>query len=153
MPSSLNRNIEKLDRLYILAEENNIPIDEECPKDLISMSVRLSNGNKIIGLSNDESLVYTKLERLAHEMGHCMTDSFYVGYSPFELRAKHENKADAWATNKIVPFADLCEAVKNGIREPWQLAEHFGVSQSFIEKAINIHAHRGNTVPTELYSE
>ena len=153
MQSSLSRNTRKLDLLYILADENTIPIDESCPKNIKSMSVRFYDGSKVIGLSNDEDIEYTRLERLAHEMGHCMTDSFYEGYSPFELRAKHENKSNAWAVKKIVPFKELCRAVKDGCRELWELAEYFGVSYSFMEKAINIHAQHGRIVPIELYSE
>lgn len=153
MQNTLSRNTAKIERLYILAEENNIPIDETCPDSVISMSVRLGDKKKIIGLSNDERSTYTKLERLAHEMGHCMTDSFYLGYSPFELRAKHEHRANAWAVNEIVPFPDLCEAVRNGYRELWELAEYFGVSSSFMEKAINIHERNGNVVPREFYEE
>lgn len=153
MNNNLNKNIKKLDKLYILADKHNIPIDENCPESIISMSVRLEDGTKIIGLSNDTNNEYTRLERMAHEMGHCMTDSFYVGYSRFELRAKHEKRADIWAVNNIIPFRELCRAVKNGCRESWELAEHFGVSQTFIEKAINIHAQNGHIVPFELYSD
>ena len=148
-----NRNTKKIDRLYDIAEENNIPIDESCPKNIKSMSVRFSDGSKIIGLSNDEDIEYTRLERLAHEMGHCITDSFYEGYSPFELREKHEYKANTWAVNKIIPFSELCEAVKSGYRELWELAEYFSVSHCFMEKAINIHSQYGRIVPQELYSE
>lgn len=100
MQNFLSRNTKKLDKLYILADENNIPIDEKCPKSIKSMSVRFHDGSKVIGLSDNEDIEYSRLERLAHEMGHCMTDSFYEGYSPFELRAKHEYKANAWQLKK-----------------------------------------------------
>ncbi len=88
-----SKNTRKLAKLYSLAENEHIPIDESCPKSIKSMSVRFYDGSKIIGLSDDENIEYTRLERLAHELGHCMTDSFYEGYSPFELREKHEYKA------------------------------------------------------------
>lgn len=153
MPNLSNRNIKKLDRLYDLAEKNNIPIDESCPESIISMSIKLSDGTKIIGVSDDESSEYTKLERIAHEMGHCMTDSFYAGYSPFELRQKHENRANAWAIKRLIPFPSLCRAVKSGYREPWELAEYFGVSESFVKKAIKVHEQNGNTVPEAFYND
>lgn len=153
MRSISNRSTAKIDKLLILADENNIPIDESCPESLISMSVKLPDGMKVIGLSNEESVTHTKLEALAHEMGHCMTDSFYAGYSPFELRAKHEHRANAWAANETIPFPELCDAVRDGYRELWELAEHFGVSHSFMEKAIKIHESNGNVVPRELYED
>jgi len=154
MLNSLNRNTTKIEKLYALAEENGIPIDESCPENILSMSVRLPNGRKIIGLSKENKHTeHTRLECIAHEMGHCMTDSFYLGYSPLELRAKHEMHADRWAVNRLIPFRSLCSAVKNGHRELWELADHFGVSPAFVEKAIKIHEQNGNTVPKELYEE
>ena len=153
MRSISNRSTAKIDKLLILADENNIPIDNACPDNIVSMSVRFSDGSKVIGLSNEESASHTKYEALAHELGHCMTDSFYAGYSPFELRAKHEHRANTWAVNKIVPFNELCDAVRHGCRELWELAEHFGVSNSFMEKAIMLHKKNGNIVPRQLYEE
>ncbi len=153
MRNSSNKSTRKIDRLYVLAEENNIPIDESCPESIMSMSVRFADGSMVIGISDDEKSEYTKLERIAHEMGHCMTESFYEGYSPFELRSKHEYKANIWAVDEIIPFRELCKAIKNGCRELWELAEYFNVSRGFMEKAINIHSQQGRTVPRELYTE
>ncbi len=153
MPSTSSKNTEKLERLFLLAEENGIPIDDECPEEIVSMSVKLPCGDRIIGLSQKGHETYTRLEQMAHEMGHCMTDSFYEGYSPFELREKHERRANEWAVKEILPFSELCEAVKSGCRELWELSEHFNVSEDFVRKAINIHEQNGNTVPREFYEE
>ena len=153
MRSSLSINTAKLDALYELALLNGIPVDEGCPESIVSMSVRLPNGMKIVSLSDMQSEDSTKLERFAHEMGHCMTDSFYAGYSPFELRVKHEHSANEWAVRRLMPFDELCLAVKRGYREIWELAEHFDVSCEFVKKAINIYEENGQTVPPELYSE
>ena len=153
MPNTSSKNTEKLERLYRLAEENDIPIDESCPEDIISMSVKLPDGKRIIGFSARQHREYTRLEQMAHEMGHCMTDSFYEGYSPFELRAKHEARAGEWAVNEILPFSELCNAVRLGYRELWELSEYFGVSEDFIKKAIAIHESFGRVVPKELYND
>ena len=153
MHNSLNINTEKLDALYDLASLCGIPVDEECPEEIVSMSVKLPTDVKIVSLSNKMSEDSTKLERFAHEMGHCMTDSFYAGYSPFELRVKHEKRANEWAIKHLVPFEELCEAVKSGYREIWELAEHFDVSCGFIEKTVRFYEENGQTVSPELYSE
>lgn len=153
MPSTSSKNTEKLDRLFNLAEENGIPIDDECPEELISMSVKLPTGKMIIGLSKKGNEAYPRLEQMAHEMGHCMTDAFYEGYSPFELREKHERSANEWAVREILPFSELCEAVKDGCRELWELSEYFNVSEDFVKKAIAIHEQNGNVVPREFYEE
>ena len=153
MRNSLNTNTEKIDLLYDLALANDIPVDEECPEDIVSMSVKLPNGMKIVSLSNGDREDSTRLERFAHEMGHCMTDSFYAGYSCFELRAKHENRANEWAVHELIPFEELCEAVRLGYRELWELAEYFDVSAAFVKKAIKIYEQEGLKVTPELYEE
>ncbi len=141
------------DELYAFAREYNIPVDENCPESIVSMSVRLPSGLKVIGLSKFEKPTedapkqpYTKLECFAHEMGHCMTDSFYVGFSPLEKRSKHEYRAEKWAINYLIPFDALCQAVQEGNHELWQLAEYFDVGEPFIEKAITYHAQHGHVV-------
>ena len=149
--------IDKIEALYRLAEQERIPIDEHCPEEIVAMSVRLSNGKKIISLSEDSAHLdpadprsaYTKLECFAHEMGHCITDSFYAGYSPLERRAKHEYKANSWAVEYVMPFEEICEAIHKGCTEIWELAEHFNVSCSFVEKALRIHAQKGHVLPIE----
>ena len=144
----------KIDKLYKMADNKNILIDERCPQKIIAISIKLSDGTKIISLSDfnvNNSEEYTKLECFAHEMGHCVTDSFYAPYSSLEQRGKHEYRANKWAINYIIPFNELCQAVADGNYELWQLAEHFDVSLSFVEKAINFHAQHGKTVPKELY--
>lgn len=149
MPNTSSKNTERLEELFLLAEESGIPIDEDCPSDIVSMSVKLPDGQMVIGLSADGE--YSRLEQMAHEMGHCMTDSFYGGYSPFELREKHERRANEWAAHTVIPFSELCRAVKLGYRECWELAEYFGVSEEFVKKAIAVHERNGQTVPKGLY--
>lgn len=72
---------------------------------------------------------------LAHELGHCETGSFYNRHSPCDVRQKHENRADKWAIKKLIPEDELKSAVKSGYTEIWELAEHFGVTDEFMEKA------------------
>lgn len=87
--------------------------------------------------------------KLAHELGHCCTGAFYNRYSPYDCRKRQENRADKWAIQKLIPSDDLDEAIALGCTELWQLAEHFGVSEDFIRKAVCYHVH-GN-LATELY--
>jgi len=71
-----------------------------------------------------------------HEAGHCATGSFYTEKFPFETRRRLEERADRWAIKKLVPEAELNEAVSKGITSPWELAEHFNVTEEFIRKAV-----------------
>lgn len=74
---------------------------------------------------------------LAHEIGHCVTGSFYNRYAPCDIRQRYENRADKWAIKRLVPEDELSEAVEQGHTEPWDLAEYFDVTQPFMEKAID----------------
>ena len=84
-----------------------------------------------------------------HELGHCDTGSFYNEYATCDIRKKHENRADKWAIQKIIPPDDLDTAVAEGHTDIWSLAEHFGVTEDFMRKAVCWYTH-GN-LATELY--
>lgn len=86
---------------------------------------------------------------LAHELGHCMTGSFYNIHAARDLRQKHENRADKWAIGKLIPSRELDDAVASGCTDLWSLAEHFGVTEEFMRKAVCLHTH-GN-LAAELY--
>ena len=74
--------------------------------------------------------------KLAHELGHCITGSFYNIHAAVDSRRRHENKADKWAVRHLVPVADLDDAVAEGCTELWELAEKFGVTEDFVRNAV-----------------
>lgn len=83
--------------------------------------------------------------KLAHELGHCETGAFYNRYSPFDLREKHERTANRWAVKKLVPKSELVTLLKKGY-ERWELAEHFEVTEDFINLAIRMYFEYGIAV-------
>jgi hypothetical protein len=78
--------------------------------------------------------------KVAHEAGHCRTNSFYSPGEDYFLRQRYENRADKWAIKKLVPKDELESAVAAGITEPWELAEHFGVPEPFFRKVMAFYA-------------
>lgn len=74
--------------------------------------------------------------KMAHELGHCETGSFYNRYAACDIRQKHENRADKWAIQALIPRADLEEAILEGYTEVWSLADCFHVPEDFVRKAI-----------------
>ena len=84
-----------------------------------------------------------------HRLGHCLTGSFYNRYTPYDVRRRHENRADKWAVRSLIPAPELDEAIASGHTQMWELAEHFGVTEEFMRKAVCLHVH-GN-LATELY--
>lgn len=74
--------------------------------------------------------------KLAHELGHCETGAFYNEYATCDVRTKHERTADKWAIKKLIPEDELKEACKFCTNR-WELSEHFGVTEDFMQKAID----------------
>lgn len=88
-------------------------------------------------------------EKLAHELGHCVTGSFYNQWAACDIRQKHENRADKWAIQKLIPQEELDKAVEAGCTQVWELAEYFNVTEDFMKKAICLYTY-GN-LNTEMY--
>ncbi len=130
--------------LYEIAEKNGTEIICCELPETASVSVRSASGRCYIGIDPFE-IETTAEERvhIAHEIGHCETFSFYNAYSPLEIRGKQERKADRWAVAKLVPVKELTEALMHGIKEIWDLAEHFDVTEEFMIKALEIHKING----------
>lgn len=136
--------------LYQEAKDTDIPIlILDIPK-TGSMCMQSESGRCYIGMDYgvlpEESV---RRVHLAHELGHCKTGAFYNRWAARDVRKKHENRADKWAVNKLIPVDELDQAVADGHTELWDLADHFGVTEEFMRKAVCWYTH-GNT-ETELY--
>lgn len=124
--------------LYQLADAEHIPIYSFDLPQTQSLSLMNNDGSCAVAI-DPFGLNSTKDEkiRLAHELGHCVTGSFYNRYSDFDIKAKSEYKADKWAIKKLIPKDELQAAFEQGYTEPWDLAEYFNVTEEFIIKAVN----------------
>lgn len=129
--------MDQLTALYALACGQGISVYRFSLPETGSLSIQDEGGHCSIGL--DEGAMETSAERtvhLAHEVGHCLTGSFYNRYAPCDLRQKHENRADRWAIRRLIDPVQLYDALESGITEPWELAEQFGVTEPFMRKAL-----------------
>ena len=139
-----------LPELYATASQQNIPIYSYPMAQCGSMSVQLCDGSCAIGM--DERVLDAGTQErvhLSHELGHCLTGSFYNRYAAVDCRQRHENQANKWAIQTLIPVDDLDEAVAEGCTEVWELAERFGVTEDFMRKAVCLYV-RGN-LATDLY--
>ena len=140
----------ELPTLYDLAKKQNIEVTTVPLPQNGSMSVRTASGACFVGM--DEAVLDGNVRErvhLAHELGHCATGSFYNIYAKADTRQRHENRADKWAIRRLVPVQALDDAVADGCTELWALAERFGVTESFMRKAVCYYVH-GN-LATTLY--
>lgn len=136
--------------LYDIARQQNIEVLPFPMAENGSMSIMTEDGSCFIGM--DESVrdgSVQELTHLSHELGHCVTGSFYNIHAAIDHRQRHENRADKWAIAQLIPVDALDEAVAEGCCEIWDLAERFGVTEQFMRKAVCLYVH-GN-VATELY--
>lgn len=124
--------------LYQLADAEHIPVYSFDLPQTHSLSLMNDDGSCAVAI-DPFRLNSTKDEkiRLAHELGHCVTGSFYNRYSDFDIKAKSEYRADKWAIKKLIPKDELQAAFEQGYTEPWDLAEYFNVTEEFIIKAVN----------------
>lgn len=122
--------------LYEFAERNQIEISEFQMERSESLSMPLGD---IYCIAIDPTKLRSNVDRkvkVAHELGHCATNSFYNKYAACDIRGKHEERASRWAIKKLIPKDELIKAVSNGYIELWELAEFFDVTCEFMEKAI-----------------
>lgn len=103
----------KLEALCALSVPGHIGIDpEKCPT------------------TADESTV------AAHELGHGCTGAYYTAGSSTQERQRSENMAERYAIRRYLPREALLRAIRSGMTEYWQLAEHFGFTEEFVRKAV-----------------
>ena len=76
---------------------------------------------------------------LAHEMGHCLTGSFYTVDTGLCQQRRCEERADRWAMGRLVPLEELKGLLERGVTRPDELAEHFGVPEQFLRKCVQFY--------------
>lgn len=138
-----------LNDLYKMAEESGVVVDEFPMKKCVSFSLMDLDGGCYIAI-DPLKLQSSQQERiiLGHELGHCQTGSFYNSYSSFDIRKRHENRADKWSIIHLVPEKELNEAISAGFTQVWQLAEYFDVPCEFMAKALHWYRNRNMNFPS-----
>jgi len=140
----------ELKNLYDFARQQNIEVFPYPLPQTGSLSFMEDTGECYIGM--DDSVRDGDVQErvhLGHELGHCATGSFYNNHAAVDCRRRHENKADKWAVQTLIPVEELDTAIAEGCTEVWELAERFGVTEEFIRKTVCYYVH-GN-MAAELY--
>ncbi|MFD2628756.1 ImmA/IrrE family metallo-endopeptidase [Oceanobacillus kapialis] len=110
----------------------------------IHVSEEYIEGNRIKGLYSDNVIwisdkLKTNTEKycvLAEELGHYhTTEGDIIDQSPIVNR-KQELRARLWAYEKAVSLSKVIQAHKLYIRNKFELADYLGVTEYFLEKAI-----------------
>ncbi len=123
-----------LESLYQHAYTTGIAVENFPMPRVLSTAVRVDE-RYYIGI--DRSQLETSIEEaecLAHEIGHCETNSLYA-YGEKE-RKKSEKRAEEWAILRLVPKERFETACQNGCREVWEFAEELNVTCPFAAKVM-----------------
>lgn len=125
--------------LYELAAKRGVPVYAFGLEHTPSLSLMDDKGKCTVGIRPD---LAGRQEHvcLGHEMGHCVTGSFYRITTSAAVRGKSEYKADKWAIYHLIPPAALRQAQQQGLTHPHELAEHFEVTEEFMLKALDFYA-------------
>lgn len=133
--------MKNLNQLYQIADDNAIDVISFDLPTIQSVAIMDSDGTCSIGIDPFSIESYSdEAVHLAHELGHCMTGSFYNRYASCDVIEKHERRAEKWAIKKLIPEDELKDAVARGIVEAWDLAEYFNVTVPFIKKAVDYYS-------------
>ncbi len=129
-------------KLYKIADREGIRVDFPNMPNVKSACISL-NGKNFIAI--DKSVRYGSAEekvKLAHEIGHCASNGFYSVGVHLKDREENEKKADSWAIENLVPLSELEKAIKNGQEDILELAEYFGVTESFMQKTLQYYSEK-----------
>ena len=130
-----------LNTLYHLAKQNGIRIDNfVLDENTNSLAVYVNNKYAIALDLNKLKTPEEIIVALAHELGHCLTHSFYNVKNVLDVRSKHEYTANKYAIKTLVPEGELLRAFKTST-QIWELAEHFGVTEDFMIKACEFYGY------------
>lgn len=122
--------------LYDIAEQQGILVLPCRMGQLEALSLIDEKGRCSIGI-DPKKLKNTvdEREKLAHELGHCLTGAFYNRHSPLDIPSKHEARACRRAAELLIPEDELMEALREK-RSIYELAEQFSVELETVRLAL-----------------
>lgn len=117
-----------------IAEKNGIEIIGFPLPAAGSISVEL-NGRSYIGMDDSRSIPYAEEQaRIGHELGHCLYGGFYTRRTPFDLKERHEVRADRWYIKKAIPRSTLLRLLEEGY-DAWEIAELLDTTEDYVRRA------------------
>lgn len=125
-----------LAQLYAVAAERGIEIDHFPLR--VLRAVSFPEGWIAIDRQKFASDVELKCA-LAHEIGHCVTGSFYGVDASVRVKALCERLANRFAAELLVPLSQLKNLLHRGILLNRLLTQIFDVTLAFIDMALELY--------------
>jgi uncharacterized protein (DUF433 family) len=133
--------LSKSERLESLAESENIQVID-APLPYVKAAMLRGSGQIVIDQKKINSSI-ENAEKLAHELGHYFTDAYYTPLCPLQTKGRCEGKAASWAIREMLPVEKIREALAVGLRNYWEFADEFDLSEAFVKKALEYYARKG----------
>jgi Zn-dependent peptidase ImmA (M78 family) len=123
--------MEKIERLESYLYDQGVDVVAKCYRGLKGYYRAYPDGYTIMAISPGLTLA-ERTSVTYHEAGHhhTMIDGD---------KSRTEARADRWAAKKLVPVQSLIDALMNGCRNSFDVAEHIGVSENFLYKKLDIY--------------
>ncbi|SDJ01084.1 protein of unknown function [Natribacillus halophilus] len=99
-------------------------------------SIKGLYADNVIFINKDISTRSEKACILAEELGHYHTTSGNILDQQKIANLQREKRARTWAYEKIVPLSKIITAYNQNIENHHELAEFLGVTENFLEKAL-----------------
>ena len=117
-----------------IAESNGVEIVTFRLPNVDSMSAEV-NGQCYIGLDGTRRMTHAEEQvRIGHELGHCLYGGFYHRTTPFDIKERHEVRADRWYIKKAIPRRTLFRLLREG-RDAWEIAEILNTTEDYVRRS------------------
>lgn len=120
-------------------------LDEVDSEDILLIEMDFKGTSKglysdnVIALSNKLSTTAEKKSILVEELGHHHTSSGNILDLSALINRKQELRARNWGYAKSVGLLKLIEALRDGVRNRYELSEYLDVTEEYIEEAIKFY--------------
>ena len=95
-------------------------------------------GKCIIGIDTERIDSVAELRSLLlHEAGHCRENAFYCNDDTKQVKRHAEYLAIRWAIRSAIPFDKYIDAIRDGVRDIYQLAEYFDITVESATKTVD----------------
>lgn len=134
--------------LYGFAEEQGFVVCSLPLPETTSLSMPYGD-TCYIGIDNSSPM--TQAEeccRLGHELGHCSYGGFYTRAAPYDIKERHERRADVWFIKRRIPAELLGYMLRAGL-EVAEIAERLTVTEDYVVKAYYYYKESGITFDDE----
>lgn len=108
--------------------------------------------NGTVAISNDIDTVAEKISILAEELGHYHTTTGNILDQTEISNRKQEHHARLWAYDKLIGLSGIIRGFEAGCQSRYELAECLGVTEEFLQEAIDCYtAKYGTCIQVDNY--